>query len=96
MKAGVFVSVPVSQVLRLYAGLVDEHAWTRTACEQLEQLADRLLHGHRDRLPGAAVELHNWLPNAGRRSTQELFDLFSIKGRRIGNCRPSARFRELA
>lgn len=75
MKADVFVSEPVSQVVRLYAGLVDEQAWTRTACEQLEQLADRLLHGHRDRLPGAAVELHNWLPNAGRRSTQELFEL---------------------
>ena len=75
MKADVFVSEPVSQVLRLYSGLVDEQAWGRIACEQLEQLADRLLQGHRDRLPGAAVELRNWLPNAGNRSTQDLFDL---------------------
>jgi hypothetical protein len=76
MKANVFVSEPVSQVLRLYSGLVDEQAWARIACEQLEQLAGRLLQGHRDRLPGAAVELHNWFPNSGSgsRSTRELFD----------------------
>jgi hypothetical protein len=75
MKADVFVSEPVAQVLRLYEGLVDEQAWTRTGWEQMERLAARLLDGHRERLPGAAVELHNWLPTAGRRSTQELFDL---------------------
>jgi hypothetical protein len=75
MKAEVFVSEPVLQVLRLYDGLIDEEAWTRTACEQIEQLADRLLDGHCARLPGAAVELHNWLQSAGKLSTQELFDL---------------------
>lgn len=75
MKGDVFVSEPVSQVLRLYDGLVDERAWTRTAREQIEQLADRLLEGHGARLPGAAVELHNWLPNAGKRSPEELFEL---------------------
>jgi hypothetical protein len=80
MKADVFVSEPVSQVLRLYDGLIDEEAWTRTACEQIEQLADRLLDGHRAKLPGAAVELHNWLQNAGKRSTQELFDLSLSRG----------------
>jgi len=74
MNADVFISEPVSQVLRLYDGLIDERAWTRTACEQVEQLADRLLDGHRAKLPGAVVELHNWHPNAGRRSTQELLD----------------------
>jgi len=31
-------------------------------------------------LPGAAVELHNWLPNAGKRSTQELFELSLSRG----------------
>src|SRR5262249_4652643 len=80
MKASVFVSEPVSQVLRLYDGLVDERAWTRTACEQIAQLADRLLDGHRAKLPGAVVELHNWHPNAGKRSTRELFDLSLSRG----------------
>jgi hypothetical protein len=75
MSDGVFLSEPVSQVLRLYDELVDERAWDRTASEQLEKLAARLLQGHRTKLPGAGVELHNWLPNAGRRSMQELFDL---------------------
>lgn len=73
MSAEVFVSEPVLQVLRLYDGLIDEQAWTRTASEQIERLADRLLDGQREKLPGAAVELHNWLPNAGRRSTEDLF-----------------------
>jgi hypothetical protein len=45
------------------------------ASEQIERLAARLLQGHRAKVPGAAVELHNWLPSAGKRSTQELFDL---------------------
>ena len=75
MKADVFISEPVLQVLRLYEGLVDVQAWTHTACAQIERLADRLLDGHREKLPGAAVELHNWLPKAGRQSAQELFDL---------------------
>jgi len=75
MSGDVFVSEPVSQVLRLYDGLVDEAAWDRTASEQIERLAARLLQGHRTKVPGAAVELHNWLPNTGGRSTQELFDL---------------------
>ena len=61
-------------MLRLIEGRPCE-AWTHTACEQIERLADRLLDGHREKLPGAAVELHNWLPKAGRQSTQELFDL---------------------
>lgn len=75
MSGDVFVSEPVSQVLRLYDGLVDETAWDRAASEQIERLAARLLQGHRTKAPGAAVELHNWLRNAGGRSTQELFDL---------------------
>jgi hypothetical protein len=75
MTDEVFIPEPVSQVLRLYDGLVDESAWDRMASEQIERLAARLLQGHRTRVPGAAVELHNWLPDAGRRSTQELFDL---------------------
>ena len=75
MKEDVYISEQVSHVLDLYEGLVDERAWSRTACEQVELLGDRLLDGHRAKLPGAAVELHNWLPNAGRRSTEELFDL---------------------
>jgi hypothetical protein len=75
MSDDVFISEPVSQVLRLYDELVDESAWDRTASEQVERLAARLLQGHRTKLLGAAVELHNWLPNAGSRSTQELFDL---------------------
>jgi hypothetical protein len=75
MNDDVFVSEPVSHVLHLYDGLVDEAAWDRTARQQIETLAGRLLHGHHTRLPGAAVELHNWLPGAAGRSTQELFDL---------------------
>jgi hypothetical protein len=75
MSDDVFIPDPVAQVLRLYAGLVDERAWVRTACEQIESLAYRLLDGHRTQAAGAAVELHNWLPNAGSRSPSELFDL---------------------
>jgi len=75
MSDDVFVSPSVAQVLLLYDGLVDERAWKRTACAQIERLAERLLDGHRAGLPGAAVELHNWLPAAASRSPQELFNL---------------------
>jgi len=75
MSDDVFISEPVAHVLRLYAGLVDERAWVRTAREQIESLAHRLLDGHRTNAPGAAVEFHNWLPKAGSRSPSELFDL---------------------
>jgi hypothetical protein len=64
MSNQVFISLPVSQVLRLYDGLVDDHAWVRPVAEQLDLLAARLLDGHCDKAPGAAVEFRNWLPNA--------------------------------
>lgn len=75
MQADVFISESVSQVLKLYHELIDERAWSRTAREQIELLADRLLEGHRVKHHGAAVELHNWLPNAVKLSTLELFEL---------------------
>jgi hypothetical protein len=74
MTEDVFVSEPVAHVLRLYDGLVDERAWERTAREQVGLLAARLLDGHRARHPGAAVELHNWLPRTGAVLTGEPFD----------------------
>src|SRR5215510_9802996 len=69
-----FASEPVVHVLRLYDGLIDQRAWQRTASEQIAKLAERLLDGHRNRSPGAAVELHNWLPHARDRSAPELFE----------------------
>ncbi len=64
MNDDVFISEPVQDVLRLYDGLVDERAWHRTAREQVELLADRLLDGYRAQSPGAIVEIQNWLPKA--------------------------------
>jgi len=74
MTGETFVSEPVAQVLRLYDGLIDQQAWERTPYEQIDKLAERLLDGHRNRSPGASVELHNWLPQAGARSAPELFE----------------------
>ncbi len=75
MRTGnAFVSEPVMEVLQLYDGLVDQTAWERTASDQIARLAQRLLDGHANRTPGAAVELHNWLPGAGSRSAAELFE----------------------
>src|SRR5262245_2654377 len=68
-----FASEPVVHVLRLYDGLIDQQAWERTASEQIAKLAERLPAGHRHRPPGPAVEVHNWLPQAGARSAPELF-----------------------
>jgi hypothetical protein len=70
----VFVSEAVSQALRLYQGLVDEEAWERTACDQIELLARRLLEGRRARSGAVVFELASWLPGAGSTSRKDLLD----------------------
>jgi hypothetical protein len=74
MSDNVFISEPVLQVVRLYEGLIDRSAWSRPVAEQLERLGCRLHEGHHAKLPGAAVELSNWLPRSAGRSAQDLFD----------------------
>jgi hypothetical protein len=71
----VFVTQPVADVVALYGDLVDHRAWARRACEQIDVLAMRLLEGHGRRHPGAAVELHNWLPGATQQPRPALFGL---------------------
>jgi hypothetical protein len=70
----VYIADAVSDVLRLYGDLIGESAWQRSAREQLKLLADRLTEGVRMHLPGAAVELANWLPSRHGRSGQDWFD----------------------
>jgi hypothetical protein len=74
LTGGAYVSDEVADVLRLYGDLVGETAWQRSACEQLQLLAERLLEGARMRLPGAAVEIANWLPSRNERSARNWFD----------------------
>lgn len=58
----VHVAESVASTIALYRGLVGEQAWTRPVSVQLGLQAERLLDGHRQCLPGAFVELSNWLP----------------------------------
>jgi hypothetical protein len=74
MSDEVFISEPVLQVVHLYDGLIDNRAWSQPVAAQVERLGRRLHEGHRARLPGAGVELSNWLPNSAGRSAQDLFD----------------------
>jgi hypothetical protein len=71
----VFVTQPVADVVALYGDLVDHRAWARGACEQVDVLAMRLFEGHGRRHPGAAVDLHNWLPGAAQQPLPALFGL---------------------
>ena len=57
-----YIADSVASTIALYAGLIDEAAWSRPAVEQLGLQATRLLDGHRRCEPGAYVELSNWLP----------------------------------
>ena len=69
--AEVYVSPPVAAVRALYGELVAEPSWTRPPAEQLGLQAERLADGHRQRHPGAAVELTNWHPHL--RSADEVW-----------------------
>lgn len=57
----------------LYADLIDERAWHRAPKLQLRLMAARLSDGHRDRRPGALVELTNWHPWLAARPAQEIW-----------------------
>jgi len=70
----VWVSEPVRQVQDLYGDLVGSSALTRTRFEQLQVLANRLADGHRQRHPGAHVELSNWNPALVGLAAGQLWD----------------------
>jgi hypothetical protein len=70
----VFVHDHVASVRALYADLIGVDAWERSGHEQVLLLAERLADGHRERHPGAAVELGNWHPDPGVRTDAAVFD----------------------
>lgn len=74
MTVAVFIAPVISEVLRLYDGLVDEGAWQRTVGAQLELLGARLLEGQRAGMPGAVFELQNWHPAFVNQPTPHVLD----------------------
>ncbi len=73
MTVDVYISPEVDQVVALYAGLIDDQVWRRTARDQIAGLAERLLDGHRTRHPGVVFELRCWLPDTVKRTAADLF-----------------------
>lgn len=93
--ADVYVSPAVTLVRELYGDLVGPSSWTRSPAGQLRAQADRLADGHRQRLPGAAVELANWHPFLVGRSPDEIWaadlraeDFLAALARQHGYRRP--------
>lgn len=73
MTVDVYISREVEQVAALYAGLIGDQAWRRTARDQIAMLAERLLDGHRTQHPGVVFELRCWLPDTVNRAAADLF-----------------------